>query len=213
MRKAWRCAVLALGGDGQVADEAAAELVRRYAQPHRRYHNLVHVEAVVRDATGLAHRLGLAEVERALLVVAACAHDVVYDGRPGEDEQRSADWVEHWLTRARVAAVHAARAAELVLATAAHTAPAGDLTALALLDADLAILAAEEAGYDEYRAAVRQEYSAYDEAAWRAGRTKVLTELVSREPLYATEAGRQLWEAAAKSNLARELRSLAAQDR
>lgn len=208
MEAAWADAVCLLGGNRQVATAAAADLAARYAEPHRRYHDSAHVRAVVRDAAVLARELRLSAEECAVLTIAAGAHDVVYDGRPGDDEQRSASWARDWLTRAGVAQAHVGRAGELVLATVTHLAAPDDLTAWALLDADLAILGAEADAYDRYRAAVREEYAALDEAAWRAGRAAVMTGLLGRQPLYGTGAGRQRWESAARGNIARELVSL-----
>ena len=210
MEKAWTGAFRLLGGDRQVAAAAAADLAARYAQPHRRYHGSAHARAVVRDSAVLARELGLPAAERAVLTIAAAAHDVVYDGHPGDDERRSASWARDWLTRAGVPRAHVARAGELILATMTHQAPSQDLTAWALLDADLAILGADREAYDRYRAAVREEYGAVDEPAWRAGRAAVMTRLLARDPLYGTGAARQRWETAARANIARELQSLTA---
>lgn len=213
MEAVWSRAVCVLGGDRHVAEAAAAELVARYAEPHRRYHDTEHVRAVLRDSATLADELRLPELECALLATAAGAHDVVYDGQPGEDERRSAEWAREWLVLAGVAEVHVARVEALVLATLTHSAPSEDLTALALLDADLAILGADQATYDRYRVAVREEYAALDEPTWRAGRAAVMSELLARVPLYATAAARDRWEVAARANIARELDSLEAAKR
>ena len=204
----WVAAVVALGGDRPIAEAALADLRDRYGEAHRRYHDGAHVRAVVRDCAELAAELGLPARERALLVVAAGAHDVVYAAEPGDDERRSAAWAREWLTRAGVPAGPADRVAALVLATLTHTAPADDPTAQVLLDADLAILAAERDDYDRYRRAVRAEYAAVDDAAWRAGRSAVLTGLLDRPRLYATEPAHIRWEAAARANLDRELATL-----
>lgn len=209
MEKAWTDAVCQLGGDRRVAVAAAADLIGRYAEPRRRYHTGAHAQAVVRDAAVLAGEVGLPADERALLTIAACAHDVVYDGQAGNDERRSAAWARDCLTRAGVSQGHAERAGELVLATIGHSANPDDLAAWALLDADLAILGAEPAVYDRYRAAVREEYAAVDEVAWRAGRAAVLSALLAKDPLYGTAAARRRWDASARVNIARELDSLA----
>jgi predicted metal-dependent HD superfamily phosphohydrolase len=207
VKEAWTGAVCLLGGDQEVAAAAVADLGARYAEPHRRYHGSGHVRAVVRDVAVLAGELRLPAEERAMLTIAA-AHDVVYDGHPGEDERRSASWARHWLARAGVGEAHVMRVGDLVLATAAHAASPDDLAAWALLDADLAILGADPPGYDRYRLAVREEYAALDEPAWRAGRTAVMSGLLARDPLYGTRAARRRWEARAKANIARELDSL-----
>jgi predicted metal-dependent HD superfamily phosphohydrolase len=101
-----------------------------------------------------------------------------------------------------------ARIGELVLATAAHSASPDDPAAWALLDADLAILGADLPAYDRYRLAVREEYAALDEPAWRAGRTAVMSGLLARDPLYGTRAARRRWEAQARTNIVRELDAL-----
>ncbi len=117
VEKAWTAAVRLLGGDRQVAAAAAADLAARYAQPHRRYHDNARARAVVRESAVLARELRLPAAERAVLTIAAAAHNVVYDGHPGDDERLSASWARDWLTRAGVPRAHAARAEELVLAT------------------------------------------------------------------------------------------------
>jgi predicted metal-dependent HD superfamily phosphohydrolase len=190
--------------------QRAADLGARYAESHRRYHDSVHARAVVRDVAVLAGELRLPAEERAVLTIAAGAHDVVYDGHPGDDERRSASWARGWLARSGVGEAHVTRVGELVLATAAHSASADDPAAWALLDADLAILGADPEAYDRYRLAVRGEYAALDEPAWRAGRAAVMSGLLARDSLYGTRAARRRWEARARANIARELDSLAA---
>jgi predicted metal-dependent HD superfamily phosphohydrolase len=125
----WTGAVCLLGGDQEVAAAAAADLGARYAESHRRYHDIVHVRAVVQDVTVLAAELRLPAEERAVLTIAAGAHDVVYNGRPDDDERRSASWARDWLARAGVGEAHVTRAGDLVLATAAHSASPDDLAA------------------------------------------------------------------------------------
>ncbi|RJQ74647.1 HD domain-containing protein [Pseudonocardiaceae bacterium YIM PH 21723] len=199
MKEIWAEAVMALGGTPDSGD-----LETRYAEPHRRYHNTTHVLAVVRDARTLAEHLMLTDEERAILTLAACAHDVIYDGRPGEDERASAQWARDHLTDIRPE--HAERVADLVLATITHE--SADPLAHALLDADLAILGAPRADYDEYRINVRAEYARYDDATWSAGRTRVLRSLLDRKRLYVTEPAHRLWDAGARANMVRELRLL-----
>ncbi|USX48999.1 hypothetical protein [Lentzea sp. HUAS12] len=200
MRRVWDDAVRTLGGAPDAGD-----LMERYAEPHRTYHNTFHVVSVVRDSSALADAFAFTVEERAVLALAACAHDVIYEGAPGEDERASAVWARERL--AGLEEPHIARVESLVLATITHS--SDDPLAHVLLDADLAILGSEPGHYDRYSLAVRQEYSRYDDASWRAGRSKVLETLLDREALFVTEPARQLWDAAARANLARELQSLA----
>jgi len=93
-------------------------------------------DAVLADAARIADALRLTATDRALLILAACAHDVVYDARPGDDERASARWASCALDRAGLGD-DALRVEQLVLSTLAHEAPQGDPVTAALLDADL----------------------------------------------------------------------------
>lgn len=208
MRESWIDAVRSLGGNTSVAQRGADELVARYAEPHRRYHNTAHILAVLRDCALLADDLGLPARDRAIVTLAACAHDVCYDGKPGEDERNSADWAAIQLRSAGIAESDVSEVERLVLATIDHAAAADDLSAQILFDADLAILAAPPADYERYRLAVRAEYAAVPDDAWRTGRAAVLSSLAARDPLFHTQPARQRWEQAATANLAQELADL-----
>ncbi|MEV7555212.1 hypothetical protein AB0N89_36815 [Amycolatopsis sp. NPDC089917] len=201
----WPTAITRLGGDHRIAAVAWNDLQARYAEPHRRYHDLRHVTAVARDSGALAVAFGLSARERALVAIAAWTHDVVYDARPGEDEQASAAWTRDELTNARVPAAEVTRAEGLVLSTIHHSAPDDDLLATALLDADLAILGSSPESYDEYAKGVREEYAIYSDAEWRAGRASVLENLLARPRLYRSDIARARWESKARENLANEL--------
>jgi predicted metal-dependent HD superfamily phosphohydrolase len=205
----WVDAVVAAGGNAASAAAGAEDLVRRYAEPHRRYHTATHVAAVLRDSAALAGELGHDSVQRAVVALAACAHDVVYDARPGDDERASARWAHDALSAAGVRPDLVEDAVRLVLATLAHDAAVDDTAAAALLDADLAILAAEPPAYSAYVLAVRAEYAAVADEQWRAGRAAVLSTLLDRPRLYLSEPGRRRWESAARVNVRAELAQLA----
>lgn len=202
---AWRAAVLHLGGRREPAAASGAEVERRWAEPHRRYHSTGHLEAVLRDACWLADELGLDDDDRALVVLAACAHDVVYDRRPGDDERASAEWARGRLTDCGLPATSVERVVDLVLATSDHDADAADRPAAVLLDADLAVLGADPAEYARYATAVREEYAAVPEDEFRRARARVLASLLDRQPLYRTAPARRAWEAQARRNLTAEL--------
>lgn len=208
MRRSWVEAVRSLCGNAAVAEAAADELVGCYAEPHRRYHNTAHVLAVLRDAALLADDLDLPLRDRAVLALAACAHDVRYDGRPGEDERHSAEWAGTWLRRADIAAADVSEVERLVLATLDHAADCADPVARVLFDADLAVLGGEPDDYTAYRLAVRAEYAHVSDADWRIGRAAVLADLAGREPLFHTAPARKRWERSAKVNLRTELAAL-----
>jgi predicted metal-dependent HD superfamily phosphohydrolase len=200
----WTEAVARLGGDPDVAQRAADDLTCRHGEDHRRHHDLRHASSVARDADDLAQELGLGGEDRAVITLAACAHDVVYDARPGH-ERLSAEWTARWLGRAGLTPERIGGVERLILATIGHEAPAGDLLATALLDADLAILVANPATTTTTR---RRCARSTRPSTTPRGRPVVLTTLLDRDALCRSRPSRNRWDIAARENLTRELTRL-----
>ena len=143
-----------LGDDGD-AGALREALVAAYQGADRGYHDLRHLGEVL----AAARRAGASR--HGLRPAAGAAGRVVprrvYDGER-DAEERSAAWAEDALAGLVDAAV-VAEVARLVRLTETHRPDDDDPTGCALSDADLAILAAPPARYDEYVAAVRREYA------------------------------------------------------
>ena len=180
------------------ADRLGRDLLERWREPHRHYHTVEHLAAMLAIVG-----------ERPAVELAAWFHDAVYDPRAGDNEEASAALAERELGAAGAPPAQVAEIARLVRLTATHDPAPGDRGGALLCDADLAILAADPARYDAYAAAVRQEYAHVPEDAFRAGRAAVLRRLLDRDALYLTVPERARWEAAARANVARELSALA----
>jgi predicted metal-dependent HD superfamily phosphohydrolase len=103
-----------------------------------------------------------------------------------------------------------AQVARLVRLTRDHRPEPDDLAGQVLSDADLAILAAGRARYDEYVHDVRREYAHLDDETFRAGRAEVLRSLLAKPTLFHTACAQAAWEDAARANLERELAELTA---
>ncbi|MHA6523154.1 DUF4031 domain-containing protein [Tessaracoccus sp. G1721] len=193
-----RAAVVAawerLGLPGSLRDT----LMTRWSEPHRHYHDVRHLAQCL---SALGH-LGS---DDPVVEVAAWFHDAVYDGVPGQDEERSAALAETLLDGV-MAAGQVAEVSRLVRMTADHS-PDDPLGAF-LSDADLSILGQIPGRYHVYVRDVRLDYAHVDDDAWRVGRAAVLRSLLGQDPLYRTVAGRDLWEARARANLADELARL-----
>jgi predicted metal-dependent HD superfamily phosphohydrolase len=96
----------------------------------------------------------------------------------------------------------------LILLTKTHRADPDDHDGCLLLDADLLILGMPEGSYRAYARAIRQEYAWVDDAAYRAGRARVLRSFLERERIYATPELHDACEEQARANLNAELREL-----
>lgn len=177
-----------------------AELLARWAEPHRRYHTLDHLRAVLAAIDELDGEAS----DPAAVRLAAWFHDAVYDGRPGWDEERSAQLAQERLPRCGVPAARVAEVARLVRMTATHD--PGDANGYVLCDADLAVLASP--GYDAYARAVREEYRHVPDELFRAGRAQVLGRLLAVPRLFHTRVGHERWESRARENVSAELAAL-----
>ena len=174
------------------------ELLAAWDRPG--YHDLLHLTEVLDRLDALA--AGGADFDRPVVDLAAWFHDAVYAGAD-DDEERSAQWAERALP-----ASYAAEVARLVRMTAHHRPDDSDANACALSDADLAILAAPRERYDTYADGVRADFAHIADADFRAGRKAVLTDLADKPRLFHTAQAVDLWEDAARANLAREIAEL-----
>jgi predicted metal-dependent HD superfamily phosphohydrolase len=192
-----------------VGTETAAvgrDLLSRWSEPHREYHGVAHLRAVLDSVEVLAgHARDLTAVR-----LAAWFHDAVHEGEAGADEEASALLAEQVLPAVGVPDDRVADVARLVRLTAGHDPAPGDADGAVLCDADLAVLGGEPAAYAAYAAAVRREYSAVPDEAFRAGRAAVLERLLALDPLYRTPTARRLWAEQAAANLRAELGRLRA---
>lgn len=188
---------------GDIAGEGAA-LLGRWAERHRGYHDLAHLDEVLRRVDLLAAEAREPDAVR----LAAWYHDAVYDPTATDNEERSAEMATTGLSGLDVDPRLVGEVARLVRLTATHDARPDDPDGAVLCDADLAVLAATPARYTAYVDGVRQEYGHLDDATFARGRAVVLRGLLDRPALFRTGHGRDEWEAAARANVAAELARL-----
>jgi predicted metal-dependent HD superfamily phosphohydrolase len=203
----FRAAAVAAGAvDGPDVAEAGAELMARWAEPHRHYHTVEHLRAVLEVVDAYA---GLAR-HPDLVRLAAWCHDAVYDPTEGgyANERASAELGGRILSWIGLPTAAVDEVRRLVLLTARHDVPSGDPDGALLCDADLAVLARSPAEYDRYAAAIRREYAHAPDSAFRAGRAAVLEHLLGLPQLFRSPLLSRRWERRARANLVRELAEL-----
>ncbi|MFC8453902.1 HD domain-containing protein [Kitasatospora sp. NPDC057223] len=199
----WNALLLRCGA-GVDPEPYGRALLKRWAEPQRRYHTTGHLLAVLDHVDALA---GHAEDPDAVRL-AAWFHDAVYRPDRSENEERSAQLAVRALTEAGLPAERVERVARLVRLTTGHDPEPGDRDGEVLCDADLAVLGGAPEAYAAYAAAVREEYAFVPDEDFRAGRAAVLRQLLALPALYRTEPGRARFDAAARANLADELTRL-----
>jgi predicted metal-dependent HD superfamily phosphohydrolase len=181
------------------------EVCLRYAESHRAYHTLNHLQECFAHFDQARHlATHPSEVELALWF-----HDAIYDTRAADSEEQSAAWAAQSLTVAGAAPEQIERVSGLVLATK-HATSHGSPDQAVLLDTDLSILGAPRPRFIEYESQVRSEYSWVPEEAFRKARATILARFLERPRIYATEYFAELLGAQARSNLHYSLARLAA---
>ncbi len=189
-----------LPGQGDVAED----LLDRYAQPHRHYHDCRHLRAVLDRVDEFA----AGRHDHFAVALAAWFHDAVYAIPPGQisNEEASARLSIRTLGRCGLEQEEIGEVARLVRLTQTHRPVGSDPNGELLCDADLAVLGSDPDRYREYVADVRQEYGALDDDQFDRGRLEVLMRFGGRQ-LFRTTAGRRL-EDTAQRNLRQEAMAL-----
>jgi predicted metal-dependent HD superfamily phosphohydrolase len=194
---------------GENGRAAGYDLIARYGESHRRYHDFRHLIDVLNTVDELAADAQDADAVR----LAAWFHDAVYVGAAEaadepSNEEASARLAQNVLGGLGLPAAVIAETARLVRLTETHAVPPDDANAAVLCDADLAILGSGPERYSGYAQAVREEYRAVPDELFRPGRARILGALLATPSLYRTPAARARYEQRARANVAAEIARL-----
>jgi len=193
----WTGLCLRLGLDGASEWESIRD---HYDKPQRAYHNLTHIADCLRQLDQCVE----AVQDPDALEMAIWFHDVIYDPRSSENELKSAEMAESFLSATTLGPT----VRELILATRHQHEPREGDAAL-IVDIDLSILGSVSSEYRRYASAIRAEYSFVPDDQYAAGRTKILSNFLKRPHLFSLPSFRDTLESTARTNLQAEIDSLA----
>lgn len=193
----WQELMAGLGADERSAQAMFIDLCRRYSEPGRFYHTIDHVAHVLAEIERASQTFSDVDLVRVRL--AAWFHDVFYDTRAQDNEEKSADYTGEALRQMAVGEATVAAVQALILATKTHLAEDDNCACQLLLDADLSILGADEAGYRVYQEAIRKEYAWVPKDQYRVGRSRVLGTFLQRPRLFLTPPFETLEEQARRN--------------
>lgn len=193
-----------LGARGD-ASAVYNDLVARYSEPHRAYHTLQHIGHCLDELEQARHLA----VNSDAVELALWYHDVIYDTKANDNEERSAVLAAEMVRGALLPDNLSQLVANLITATK-HLAIPTDPDVQLLVDIDLSILGQTEDRFDEYERQVRKEYEWVSEDAFVVGRSAILKSFLGRPNIYATQFFRNKYEAQARRNIARSLARLRA---
>jgi predicted metal-dependent HD superfamily phosphohydrolase len=196
-----RCAV---DGDAAKAASVYADLARRYAEPHRRYHTFAHIN----------HCLGQLDLASGLMdngdavEMGLWFHDVIYNPRASDNELKSAQLFTGFANPSMDGAF--SRSVYDLIMVTAHPEDPKCRDEEFMVDIDLSSFALPWQEFKRDSAAVRSEYAYLPDDRFFAGQIRFLRELLARPTFFFTAFFRDRYEASARKNITRHIDQLQA---
>lgn len=176
------------------------ELSDSYSSKGRYYHNLSHLEHMLRLFREYYHMLMSPDA----VLFALFYHDAVYDPKRKDNEAKSAALASEHMKALEVPVILIDKCIQHITATAGHE-PAPDNDTNLFTDIDLSVLGTSRTCYEQYCQQIRREYAIYPDMLYKPGRRKVLQHFLGTQYIYKTQAFRERFEDQARSNMQTEL--------
>ncbi len=179
-------------------------IIDKYCEKERFYHNLSHIENLLTAAEKFNDKI----TDNESLRLAIWFHDVIYQPKKQNNESESAKLAAECLGELNFPRDVIEKIERVILATHKHDAAGLDFDGKLFLDLDLGILGAKPEIYHNYKQAIRREYSFVPWSLYRRSRAHILANFLGREFIYLTDKMRGRFEAAARANVANEIKEL-----
>ncbi|MBW4507685.1 MAG: hypothetical protein KME64_14395 [Scytonematopsis contorta HA4267-MV1] len=180
------------------------EIVAAYSSNERHYHNLLHIQQVLKTASILKPLA----FNFPTIQIAIWFHDFVYDPKAKDNEEKSAEYAFIYFKNLNIPLSIINDVVNMILNTKNHYACPKDIDSQILIDSDLSILGSESLEYKAYARAIRLEYAWVSDTEYQIGRTKVLQKFLQRERIYFTEFAFKMFEFKARENINNEIFNL-----
>jgi len=186
-----------------ISQDTFNDLVHRYSDPERAYHNLHHIVQLLQTAETFKARLH----DYKAVFLAIWFHDAVYNPLANDNEIESAALADTHLSRLLLEEKSVEKVKKMILATAHHLQleEGSSPDTLFLLDFDLMILGSSQEEYKTYSSQIRKEYQSIPDLLYKPGRKRILQRFLETKRLFKTEEFYILYEHQARTNIQWEL--------
>jgi predicted metal-dependent HD superfamily phosphohydrolase len=188
--------------DAEKKEEAFNNLVNRYSENHRHYHTLQHVN----DCLNLLDDVSNCIVNNFNVETAIWFHDVIYNPQQNDNEEMSAKYAKLFFQTINMN-TNAIKEIDNLIMLTKHPSNPITIDEKYLTDIDLSILGANEELYDLYESDIRKEYEFVPYIFFKQGRMKLLRTFAEVANIYHTDYFREKYEAQARRNIDRVLKS------
>jgi predicted metal-dependent HD superfamily phosphohydrolase len=192
-----------LTGDQMLIDEFWSEIKSHYSKSNRHYHNLSHLDNLELELLPVKDNIR----DWQTLVFSIGYHDIIYNIRRNDNEEKSADFAANRLSKLSISSFKRQKCLSQIIATKSHMISDDDDTNY-FVDADLSILGANRNEYSRYVKMIRKEYNFYPDFMYKPGRQKVLQHFIQMPRIYKTDYFHDRYEEKARDNLHVELKEL-----
>lgn len=172
----------------------------------RYYHNLSHVEMCLKELDNL-RKLKDIKYDFNSIELAIWYHDIIYDTKKNNNEEKSAEYVIKVLNTAKLSSKIINKIKTLILSTK-HQKPSRKKDERLLQDIDICIFGQSKEIFEEYEKNIRKEYSWVPLKKYKEGRIKVLQYFLNKPTIYNTEIFRKKYEHKARTNLKQSVKKL-----
>lgn len=190
--------------DGAI--EVLDNLMQRYSEPWRYYHNQDHLFDMTNFLIDNKDHI----TNMRTVLWSAIGHDAVYIAQEpnGVNEDLSAQLTELML-QPYLAPADIKTIVRYIRSTADHECDGSDTDQALFLDSDMKILGASKEEFDEYERNIAREYQKrYTKLEYRTGRLAVLKYFQLQDSLFISDIARDQFEEKARQNISRSIDKL-----
>ncbi|MGG5507271.1 MULTISPECIES: HD domain-containing protein [unclassified Myroides] len=179
------------------------EIEQNYSESKRHYHNLSHLENLLKQLIEVKHEIENWET----VLFTMFYHDIIYIATNTDNEEKSAELAAKRMKEIKVSDNIIENCKSQILATKKHLTDTNSDTNY-FLDADISIFGSTDEVYDKYRKNVRMEYLYYPSVIYNKGRIQILKDFVNQDTIFKTEYFRTKFEKQARQNILKEIEKL-----
>lgn len=179
------------------------EIEKNYSGKGRYYHTLQHLDHLLNQLIAVKSEIKDWDV----VLFTLYYHDIVYNSRKSDNEEKSAELAEERMKQISVPAEVIELCKKQILATKSHL-TAMDQDTNYFTDIDLSILGQDWNTYSDYYKNVRKEYAVYPDFLYNPGRKKVLQHFLAMDRIFKTDLFHDKFELRARQNIQKEMELL-----
>ncbi len=176
--------------------KAYEDLAEKYAEPHRKYHNIYHIESCLSEFAEIKELA----LNPCALELAIWYHDVVYDINASDNEERSAVFAGSAIFGLFPFPEALAKSVEEIILATKHNSVPDSYDAKLMLDIDIANMGKPKI-FKKVNRLVREEYASVAEKRFVEERSNILEIFLARPRIYLTDYFYERYEVAARQNI------------